>query len=350
MRKWKRGKETGRAGMTVAEIVQIVLGSLSLVATVAVSFFIYWLQHRHEKEMERVEEKRRQEELKEEAHRFLIDNADEEWYLPWCVIATNLHRHASHVRAIYTNFNRCSIELQNTILDIAGYSIRTIDGTDWVDKSFERLEADIEKYRLGEQPFLYDDAKYFHRSFEEYKEIEYKKSYDTIFKTIYKQSPRFILNKKELDNVDLNSYIKQYFDYVLDADKKLSGLEWDDPIPPVDYVWDGCELCNLDEDFVCFWVMELVGNFIINIHNREKTIDVDNLLMDNATDAFAETYEDRYYEILLWMYFTYGYQNTKSEMNKPKNKIERKSSRKKSGLKRRIIHVKKAQYEISHKS
>ena len=49
--------------MEVADIVQIIIGALSLVATVAVSFFIYWLQSRHEKEMAKIEEKQRQEKL-----------------------------------------------------------------------------------------------------------------------------------------------------------------------------------------------------------------------------------------------------------------------------------------------
>ena len=40
--------------MSAAEIVQIVIGALSLIATVAVSFFIYWLQSRHEKEMAKI--------------------------------------------------------------------------------------------------------------------------------------------------------------------------------------------------------------------------------------------------------------------------------------------------------
>lgn len=57
--------------MTAAEIVQIVIGALSLVATVAVSFFIYWLQSRHEKEMARIEEKNRQDKLAAEANNFL---------------------------------------------------------------------------------------------------------------------------------------------------------------------------------------------------------------------------------------------------------------------------------------
>ena len=324
--------------MTAAEIVQIVIGALSLVATVAVSFLIYWLQHRHEKEIERIEGKRHQEKLEEEAHKFLIDNADDEEYLPWCVIAANQHRHAHHVRKIYTNFCRCSVELQNKILEVAGFTIRTIDDTEWVDEGFEKLKLDIEKYHLGEQPFLYDGAKYFHRSFTSYNDAEYKGQYDRLFKTIYKQSPLLMLQKNAIDKVSLSSYIEQYFDYVLDTEKKLSGLEWKDPAPPVDYVWDGCELCNLDEDFVCFWVMELVGNFIINIHNRVDTIDEDNMLRSNSTGAWPETYEDRYYQILEWLYFTYCFKNCEEKKEK---KTKRKCFKLKKRTTRKLKNCKK---------
>ena len=37
--------------MSLADIIQIIIGVLSLVATIAVSFLIYWLQSRHEKEI-----------------------------------------------------------------------------------------------------------------------------------------------------------------------------------------------------------------------------------------------------------------------------------------------------------
>ena len=310
--------------MSIAEIIQIIIGSLSLVATVAVSFLIYWLQRQHENDMECLEKKQQQEQLNNEAHKFLIDNADEVDYLPWCVIAANQHRHIHHVRDIYSNFCRCSNELQNKILEIAGFTVRTIDRNDWVDDGFEKLEMDIERYRLGKQPFLYDGAKYFHRSFDEYREKEYTPSRDEIFKTIYKRTPLFVFDKKDAGTVCLRNYIEQYFDYVLDTDKKLHGLEWKNPIPPVDYVWEGCELCNLDEDFVCFWVMELVGNIIINIHNRENSKDQDNMLFSNSTDAYAKTYEDRYYEILERIYFTYCYEyNKDSEISKCRDRIKK---------------------------
>ena len=135
--------------MTAGEIVQIVIGALSLVATIAVSFFIYWLQRRHEKELAKMDEKHRIEKLAEEANNFLIDHESERDYLPWCTIATNLHRNERHNRKIYTDFCRCSPELQNKILEMAGFSIRTIEGTKWVSDAFEKLKLNIKEYKIG---------------------------------------------------------------------------------------------------------------------------------------------------------------------------------------------------------
>ena len=56
--------------MTTAEIIQIVIGILSLVATIAVSFLIYWLQTRHEKEIQKLQDEKEQKEL--ETNTFLL--------------------------------------------------------------------------------------------------------------------------------------------------------------------------------------------------------------------------------------------------------------------------------------
>ena len=42
--------------MSAADIIQIIIGVLSLIATIAVSFLIYWLQTRHEKEIQKLQE------------------------------------------------------------------------------------------------------------------------------------------------------------------------------------------------------------------------------------------------------------------------------------------------------
>ena len=75
--------------MTTAEIIQIVIGILSLVATIAVSFLIYWLQTRHEKEIQKLQDEKEQKELETKARLFLIDNKSKSPPLPNCVFAAN---------------------------------------------------------------------------------------------------------------------------------------------------------------------------------------------------------------------------------------------------------------------
>ncbi len=319
--------------MAVADIIQIVIGALSLVATVAVSFFIYWLQSRHEKEMTKIDEKHRIEKLTEEANNFLIDHEDERDYLPWCTIAANLHQHERHNRKIYTDFCRCSTELQNKILEMAEFSIRTIESVEWVEYVFEK--ADVKEYKLGEQPFLYDNAKYFHRAFTRYRETEFNENHNRELKTIYKQNLLFLVDEKEKGKVNLSFYIEQYFDFVLGEIRK-EYIEWDNPIPPVDYAWEFYHLGYAPEETVCYWIMELVENFIVNIHNRFDTTVYDSVIRENSTDAQAETYEDKYYCILYWMYYTYYYmtQEKESTASKPQKVKSLKSKKKK--LKKKV--------------
>ena len=63
--------------MSLADIIQIIIGVLSLVATIAVSFLIYWLQSRHEKEIQKLQCEKEHIALQEKARLFLIDNQEE---------------------------------------------------------------------------------------------------------------------------------------------------------------------------------------------------------------------------------------------------------------------------------
>ena len=332
--------------MTAAEIVQIVIGALSLVATVAVSFFIYWLQSRHEKELAKIEEKNYQEKLAEEANNFLIDHEEERDYLPWCTIATNLHQHERHNRKIYTDFCRCSAELQNKILEMAEFSIRTIKGTEWADDVFEKLKADIKKYKLGEQPFLYDGAKYFHRAFTRYREHEFHENYNRELKTIYKQNPLWLIADKDKNKVCLGAYIDQYFNFTLGEIQK-EHIEWDTPIPPVDYAWEHYHLGYAPEEDVCYWIMELVENFVVNIHSRREVSRYDSMIRENSTDAQAETYEDRYYNILYYMYYTYCHKAEDKKLTE--SKPIRGSRKKGKKFKTKKVKIKNEKQEKNQK-
>lgn len=285
--------------MITADIIQIVIGVLSLIATVGVSVAIYWLQSRHEKEMERIAKENAEKLLKEEADRFLIDYEAERDYLPLCVFASNLHRHERHTRKIYTNFCRCNDDLQNKILEVAEFKCRTIESNDWLDKAIEKLKADIEKYGLG-RDYLYDGAKYFHRGFAQYRDSKWNYSCKPLFKPI-------VENKKwkaftGTDLISISSYVDDYFYYCIEKhDKdKVKG----EPLPPIDYLWNSQNLASCEEYKVCGWIMEIVDAITIIIHN--KTIEKDNdLYFEDLTDEQAETFEDKYYETVRALYYTY---------------------------------------------
>lgn len=110
---------------------------MTLVVTIAFSFSIYWLQLRHEKETQKIVKSREHKELEEKAKLFLIDNEAERDYLPWCVIAANIHRLDKHTREIYNSFCRCPEELRNEILKQAGFEMESIKGQTWVNDCIE---------------------------------------------------------------------------------------------------------------------------------------------------------------------------------------------------------------------
>ena len=285
--------------MTTADMIQIIIGILSLIATVGVSVAIYWLQSRHEKQLERIAKEKAEKLLKEEADRFLIDNEAERDYLPLCVFVSYLHRHERHTRKIYTNFCRCSNDLQNKILEVAEFKCRTIEGTDWLDKAIEKLKADIKKYGLG-RDYLYDGAKYFHRGFKYFREQKWDYSYERLFKPIVENEMMKALLGSDL--ISISSYVDEYFYYWIEkhnTDKVKSN-----PLPPIDYLWDSQNLASCEESEVCGWLMEIVDAIAIIIHN--KTIEKENdLYFEDLTDEQAETFEDKYYETVRALYYTY---------------------------------------------
>lgn len=320
--------------MTPAEIVQIVIGGLSLLATIAVSFLIYWLQHNHEKEQEKLEEQResdrrafeeqrlkdraeqekreRQKQLSEQAELFLMDNVDERDYLPWCIIAANQHRLKKHSRKIYSEFCRCSKELQAEILSKAGITYQPIVKTNWVNAGIDQLRDDIKKYKLAiaGNDYLYDGAKYFHRGFEYYRELEYQFDEQYVFQTIWLNE--IIVRLTGQNAITASSYIEQYFDFILGniPDDKLANKN---PLPPINYIWDKFGLGYAAEEKVCYYVMLYVREILLNIHCRFSNRE-DSLYFENLTDAQVELYEDMYYDALLLLYNVYGLDRKNGKM------------------------------------
>lgn len=285
-----------------SNIIQITIGVLSLLATFLVSFLIYWLQRHHEREIEFLQNQQREKEFENMANQFLIDNTDGIAYLRLCVLASSLHRHAKHCRKIYTNFCRCSDEVQEKILKAANFSFHTISNEEWINQAFVELCADIEQHKLGKN-ILYDGAKYFHRGFERYREKQWESlKYKELFEPIAADFSTVSFFGKKIDN--FGDYVEEYF-YFLYSDFKPT-LYNHNPIPPIDYLCQAMNFANEeDESIVCAWTLYMVNTISIIIHNikyTKKAIPEPEL---DYTDAEIVTYEDTYYDALRAMYNTY---------------------------------------------
>lgn len=283
--------------MSLVDTIQIIIGIMTLIATIAVSFTIYWLQLRHEKEIQKIAKLQEHRELEEKAKLFLIDNEAERNYLPWCAIAANVYRLDKHTRKIYNSFCRCPEELRNEILKQAGFEMESIKGQSWVNDCIEALEKDIQKYNLG-RDYLYDGAKYFHRSYERYRDLKWN-STPQVFEPICKDNHFRI--SFGMDKLDIRSYIDEYFYYFID---KRIDLKEGEPIPPIDFVWNSQNLAYTNEETVCMWMMELIQNIAIIIYNRSGVEKINGQVLE-YTDAQVETYEDKYYATLQALYNAY---------------------------------------------
>lgn len=191
-----------------------------------------------------------------------------------------------------------------------------IEGNDWVKNCFDKIRADIEKYKLGRN-WLYDNAKYFHRGFERYREEKWEDT-PKLFELINHDNPvRTALGQEK---IDIGSYIDEYYFYYLDGNMTFE----EPPISPINYVEQVANISSGPELEVCRWILDVVHNVTVIIHNRDLT-EHDDTLRNNFTDAIPETFEDKYYEALLWIYYTY---NSAPQSDGEISKRRKKKSRK----------------------
>lgn len=283
------------------EIVNLIIGILSLIATVAVSFAIYWLQHHHELEVEKQEETRHIESIQESAKIFIIDNQEDIDFLPLCVIAASASQYKRHKRLIYTRFNKCSKELQKEILRQENIPLSILDNSNWIDDCLKKFENDCKKYKMGKS-FLYDGAKYLHCAINNLQSEEVKDILTYVFDVPYYGRFNFIDNKS-----DLTFYIDMYLEFVLrDRSDTADTPELLPQEPPMEMLnqlfnFGTCELKILN-----FWLMKFIISVCIAFCRHRLVDDSDaEWRQISIGDDRIETYEDMYYNTLLTLYTTY---------------------------------------------
>lgn len=289
--------------ISFSEWVQIGIGCLTLLATIIVTLLIYFLQRKHEKEINRLHEEQRKADLVNQADQFLIKYADETGFLPWCVIATQLHRHEQHSRPIYTDFCKCSDELQLAILERANQITKGLTGKLDIMRWIDSIKVDIETYQFGRN-VLYDNAKYLSRTFWRYRdELIGDKLDERVVNPIVKNVwiREMLPGDKRLT---IAEYIDEYFYYFISAPE---GTEMDEaPTPPIDFVWENMGLADAPEKDACMWITELVTGISMVIHNSNTHPGSRNSYLFSHTGAQPETFEDAYYQALQWLSYAYN--------------------------------------------
>lgn len=263
---------------------------------------IFWLQRRHEKELEKTNEQRRKENIQECAKVFIIDNQDEIGLLPLCIIAANANKYKNHHRQIYTRFNKCSKEIQQEILNQENIPIHIMDNNSWINDYLEQFEKDAEKYKLGKL-FLDDCREYLDCAVEDFQDEEIvfiNPSFISDLPTIEKAS-HFYPNLK----YDLTFYTYKYLEYVLkDRTDNCDAPELE---PPFELLSRTFNFGNCDLKILNFWVMRSIISGCVALCRHDLINDCKAEWRQlSVNEDLITTYEDLYYETLLMLFTTYG--------------------------------------------
>lgn len=265
-------------------IIGLSIDFVALLVSIVLSVIIYGLERRHEKEHDADEEKAKKIALNEAAKVFLIDNDDEVEYLPLAEIAAKLNLKRKHCRSITTRFLRCSDAQQREILHQANITNISVS-MDATSAALEKLQSDLNKHKFG-RSILYDGAKYFHLAFERWSEAEVSNVNPYIFENI--ESRKWHGIQAEIPwyvpshSATLGNYMWDYM-HAKEQDRQ-------EITPPVDMVFQQCNLGACDEQTMTFWTMRII---IDACH-----VFSDMSCFDDFDESLIQTQEDMYYYTL----------------------------------------------------
>lgn len=328
--------------MNWIDLVSMIVGILSLFATIAISFVIYYLENKSK-------QREKEQELKQRARDFILENIDEKEYLPLAQFATKLNPLYKHNRKIYNRFNRCDTELQKEILQQADFTNLQLEKyqDNFCDELLDMYEKDAKVMKLFTNTFLYDGAKYFYRGLDThgdvklYGDLEQDKANnepaqnyltndlyyynDNSYSAIaeheiwlrlldYSLFQRNEIDENKFNNLKkfglLNGYRKSNKSaYLYELPNSFSEFKEMHEIPPLDYYW--YLISSVSEKVCVYIVMEMVRQscLLINRNNNNKWI------MPFEGEYEIERNEDLFYVTVQTLFCTY-----KNKLTKSKNK------------------------------
>ena len=278
--------------MSVYEITTIIISGLTLIVTIAIYVVV------NKKQVEQL------------AKSFIIDNNEIYDYIPLCVVASSLNRHKKHYRKLYNEFNKLADDVQKEVIKQCNYEIDLLKETEWVSKSINYVNKFLNDNNLGNDRnnYLYDDGKYIHYAIRNYPEKEYD---DRMYNKKY-QNPfpskrvGFEGNNPVEYLIDFDTYCEDYMFYVIRSTRKDFIIYKSEKIAPkpIKYleVVENLSSTNTTNEDVCYWVLDFVNFFSIYIINITIKKGYPN---EYKSDYEIETYEDKYYEVMLSLYLLY---------------------------------------------
>lgn len=267
-----------------SDIIGLLIDLIALIVSIVLTFIIYRLERRHEEEHEAAEEKAQKMAMAEAAKVFLIDNDDEVEYLSLAEIAAKLNLKRKHCRSITTRFLRCSEAQQREILHQANIADIQVS-TEAVSAALKSLQSDLDKYEFG-RSILYDGAKYLHRAFERWSDFKISDVNPYIFENIESREwhdtqsviPWYVTSH----SATLSNYMGNYMHAEKQNRQQIT--------PPVDMVFQQCNLGFCDEQMMTFWTMRII------IDACHTFSDISHC--DDFDESLIQTQEDMYYYTL----------------------------------------------------
>lgn len=276
-----------------SDILGLIIDFLAFVATILLTIAIYLLERHHEKEREKSEERAKKLAIVETAKVFLIDNDEEVEYLPLSEIAAKLKLKRKHCRQLTTRYLRCGEQLQQEILRQANIPNIQVS-MDNVHTALKYLQDDLDKHSFGRN-ILYDGAKYLHRAFERWADIPVDDVNPYIFENLkeseWHDEQSEIVRRFPNCNITLFSYMWDY----LNAEEL--GIDKNNIAPPIDMVFQQCNLGSCDETIITFWTMRIIID-ACHIIQKSKIEDI-------FDESLIQTQEDMYYYTLAVLCKTY---------------------------------------------
>lgn len=281
-----------------ANLIQTVLGIVSLVVSVILAILIYKLQLNHEAQIESLRAAEAAKALREEARLFRLDHGDELDYLPLAQMAVSTNKNGKNYRRIYSAFIHCRKELRMEILRQSDLVAIPIEDSKWFSSYIGKLENVASKYHMGKS-LLYDGGKYFRRAFENFPQIELSQVQKLIDGVMGDEQGSMF----PMDKFNLIIRIDRYLDTLPEANEGIPASESNGQVPPYDFLWEKFNLKNVQEEFMDYWAIQVVYSTLIalNRHNLIRTGE-EEWRQISTRDAEITTYEDLYYLALLELY------------------------------------------------